>query len=286
MKNIINWLRKVEHLAGEMYLQAASIYANDTKLKRFLERTAEDEAWHYHVMGSAAVFLASEPDFVSAITVDAETGNTIIKKISEITNGLEQKTLQRDELIEKIVDLELSEWNDIFLYAINFLKDKTSEFKYPVARIQAHIKGIEHYLETVEGRPNALQKIKELPPIWIEDILIVDDEEIISDLIKSLLNRSGNIDIANNGREALMMIEEKYYKLIISDIDMPKMDGLTFYRKAVKKFPELNKRFLFMTGDLSPDRKAFFEERQVKYLTKPMGISVLREVAGKILLSK
>lgn len=105
MKNIIKWLREIEHLAGEMYLQAASIYKTDANLKRFLERTAEDEAWHYHVMGSAAALLASEPNSIPAISVDKETGDKIVKLISDIRIGLEQKTLQRDELIEKIVAL-------------------------------------------------------------------------------------------------------------------------------------------------------------------------------------
>ena len=92
--------------------------------------------------------------------------------------------------------------------------------------MQAHVKEIENYLENTEGRPQALQKLKELPPIWIENILIVDDEELITDLVKAILYKSGSIDVAHNGQEALMMMGEKYYKLILTDIDMPRMDGI------------------------------------------------------------
>ena len=286
MKEIIKWLREVEHRASEMYLKAASIYANDVSLNKFLEHNAEDEAWHYHVMGSAVLFLDSEPDFVPAINIDKGIGDKINKQISEITIGLDKKNLSRDELIYKIVELELSEWNDIFFYVVNFLKNKSSEFKYPAARIQTHVKEIEYYLGTVENRPEILRKIKELPPVWIENILIVDDEEVISELIKQLLNRAGNIDIAHNGQEALNLMEKKYYKLIISDIDMPIMDGLTFYKEAEKKYPASSNKFLFMTGDLSSERQIFFNEKQVKYLAKPMEISVLRETAAKIIISK
>jgi len=74
MKKIIKWLREIEHLAGEMYQQAISIYSDDVFLK-FLEHNAEDEAWHYHVMGSAALFGDSEPDFTPAISIDQETKN-------------------------------------------------------------------------------------------------------------------------------------------------------------------------------------------------------------------
>jgi|WetSurMetagenome_2_1015567.scaffolds.fasta_scaffold171422_2 hypothetical protein len=60
MKDIINWLREIEHLANQVYLQAAAIYENDVKLKKFLDRTDEDEAWRYHVMGSAAEYMSSK----------------------------------------------------------------------------------------------------------------------------------------------------------------------------------------------------------------------------------
>lgn len=286
MKDIIKWLREIEHLANDAYSQAAMFYSNDINFKRFLEHTAEDEAWHYHVMGSAAEYLLTEPPITPAISIDEKTSNKITNYFSEMKNSIDKKTISKTELIEKIVEVELSEWNDIFLYIVNFLKDKTSEFKYPAARMQAHIKEIEYYLETIEGRPQELQKIKELPPIWIENILIVDDEEMISQLIKALLNRSGNIDIADNGYDALKLMETKYYKLIISDLDMPRMDGLTFYKEAVEKYPLASKRFLFMTGDLSAQRQTFFNEEQVKYLAKPINISQLREDAAKIIISE
>ena len=107
---------------------------------------------------------------------------------------------------------------------------------------------------------------------------------MITNLIKSLLNREGNIDVANNGEEALNYLEKKFYKLVITDVDMPKMDGLSFYKKSVAKFPTLKKRFLFMSGDLPSERKAFFDENQLKYLLKPMEIKVLRKVCSEIIL--
>lgn len=285
MKKLIKWLEEIEYLACEMYQKAAFIYSSDDDLKKFLEHNAQEEAWHYHIMKNAALFLSSKPDFVSAICVDNEINGKIFGQISAITHGLESKTLNRTELINKVVELELSEWNDVFLYAVNFLKDQSSQFKYPAASIQAHVKEIEQFLFSMEASAQTIQKIIELPSIWTENILIVDDEKMIADLIKSLLNRSGNIDIAHNGQDALRLMESKYYKLIISDIDMPVMDGISFFKEAVEKYPTLNSRFLFITGDISPKRKDFFDQNQMKYLKKPMDISVLREVAAKIILS-
>lgn len=286
IKGIVKWLKEIEHMAGDLYLQAASIYADDPTFKNFLEHLAEDEAWHYHLMENAAVLLTSEPDLIPVISIDEETNEKIVKQLTDIKDGLEEKSLSKNELLEKIVELELSEWNDIFLYVVTFLTEKTTEFNCPAARIQAHVKKIEYYLETIENLPNVLQKIRKLTPIWVENILIVDDEQMITNLLNSLLYREGNIEIAHNGQEALKMVEERYYKLIISDIDMPIMDGITFYQEVVTKFPASSSRFIFITGDITPEKQAFFNENQVKYLSKPMEIKVLREEASKTILSK
>jgi len=285
MKKLIRWLREVEHLANEIYSQAATVYADDPQFKEFFEQNAEDEAWHYHVMGSAAEYFSSTPAPVPAISVDKETSDRIMQYFSDIKERLDKKTIPKEELIEKIVEAELSEWNDIFFYVVNILKEKTNEFIYPAARIQAHIKKIVRFLEKIDNNSNILKKLRALPPVWTENILIVDDEEMITTLIKSLLNREGNIDVANNGEEALNYIEKKFYKLVISDINMPKMDGVSLYKKSVSKFPTLKKRFLFLSGGLFPEIEAFLDENHLKYLSKPVQIKVLREIASEIILS-
>ena len=286
MKELIRWLREIEHLANEIYLLAAAVYADDSQFRAFLEHNAEDEAWHYHVMGSAAEYFSSTPAPVPAVSMDKETSDDILKFFSGIREGLEKNTISKEEFIEKMAQAELSEWNDIFLYVVNILKEKTREFNYPAARIQAHIKRIVKFIEKKDDFSGTLKKLMALPPVWTENILIVDEEEMITTLIKSLLNREGNIDIAKNGEEALNYLEKKFYKLILSDIDMPVMDGITFFKKAIAKFPSLHKRFLFMSGDISPERKDFFNENHVKYLSKPMEIKLLREIASEIILSE
>jgi CheY-like chemotaxis protein len=284
MNDVVNWLRRIEHLANEIYLQAASYYAADPKLKNFLEHISEDEAWHYHVMGSAAEYLSLDPIIEAAISVDNETSNKIIQYFSDIKSGLEYKTISRDDFIEKIVTTELSEWNDIFLYVVSTLKELTPEFKYPAAKMQSHINEIKYFLEKVENHPETLQKIIALPSVWVENILIVDDSEMITTLYKALLNRDGNIDVANNGEEALAHMQEKYYKLVISDIDMPIMNGISFYKEAIARFPTLDNKFLFISGEISSERQSFFKKVKVPCLLKPVPINKLREESLKILI--
>ena len=285
MKEIVKWLREVEHLANEVYLQAAAAHALNVSFSNFLNKIAEEEAWHYHVMGSAAQLLEDEPDLITAISIDQETSNRILKYFYELRDGLNNNTLSEKGIIEKIIEAELSEWNDIFLYVVNSLKEKTREFNYPAAQFQSHLKGIYLFLDTLKDKSQIFEKISTLPPVWVEQILIVDDDPMIAHIIKSLLNREGDIDIATNGKEAFEMIGKKYYKLIISDINMPIMDGIAFYEEASKIFPNIYNRFLFISGNMSPSKQDYFRNQKIQFLAKPMPIKDLKERAYQILLA-
>jgi CheY-like chemotaxis protein len=286
MQDLIKYLLKVEQLAHDVYSKAAVFFADDPQLSEFLAHTAEDEAWHSRVLENGVDYFSSHPPTSSTFVIDAGALDKIIEFLSKMNEGMAQKTITRRELVEQIVEVELSEWNDIFLYVVNTLKEKTSDFKYPAARIQAHVKAIEHFIVNVEKRPEFLERLSALPAIWVENILIVDDERSICELTKALLNRDGNIDIALNGQEALSLIKNKYYKLIISDIDMPIMNGLTLYEMAIAQYPEIRRRFLFISGNISSERDLFFRQNRLPFIQKPFTIETMREESTKILLAK
>lgn len=60
-----------------------------------------------------------------------------------------------------------------------------------------------------------------------KNILVVDDDKDIRELIAVYLKAEDfYVDKACNGEEALKMMEENHYDLVLLDIMMPKMDGL------------------------------------------------------------
>jgi CheY-like chemotaxis protein len=78
-------------------------------------------------------------------------------------------------------------------------------------------------------------------------VLVVDDEDLILETILEMLQIRGiECDGTTNGHEALDFIKKNNYKLIISDVSMPKMSGPEFFRR-VKEMG--NKSiFIFLTG--------------------------------------
>ncbi|TNE50920.1 MAG: sigma-54-dependent Fis family transcriptional regulator [Deltaproteobacteria bacterium] len=71
-------------------------------------------------------------------------------------------------------------------------------------------------------------------------ILVVDDEEGIRSFIAEVLEMEGyQVATAADGQEALMLLEEQVYTLLLTDLRMPEMDGMTLVRRAKSLQPEL-----------------------------------------------
>lgn len=112
-------------------------------------------------------------------------------------------------------------------------------------------------------------------------ILVVDDEEVIRNFYRdSLIMRGYAVDSAKDGLEALGALWDSVYDLVITDIDMPRLNGLGFYENALASFPYLKDRFLFITG--SPPAGADKLYRSERVILKPFKIEELFEVTESI----
>lgn len=107
-------------------------------------------------------------------------------------------------------------------------------------------------------------------------VLIVDDNHNIAETIADYLELEGmTIDCAYHGEAALNLVKENHYDVIIMDIMMPKLDGIS----AVKKLREeqfCNTPILFLTAkDQLEDKIAAFKAGGDDYLLKPFAMEEL-----------
>ena len=118
-------------------------------------------------------------------------------------------------------------------------------------------------------------------------VLVVDDEPTIVELLNEILEELGHrVDTAANGEEACDKVSAGHYDLVITDVRMPRMDGMEFYRRALSMRPELRNRVIFITGDLMDAKIGqFLADHQARIIPKPLEISEVAEIVQEILAS-
>jgi two-component system chemotaxis response regulator CheY len=111
-------------------------------------------------------------------------------------------------------------------------------------------------------------------------ILVVDDASLVRRFYREALERAGfEVDEALNGVEALEKVLETVYDLMVIDVNMPQMDGITFLRvlrrqtTAVSSLPAL----VVSTEAAAQDAAAARAAGANFYLVKPVGQEQLVE---------
>lgn len=114
-------------------------------------------------------------------------------------------------------------------------------------------------------------------------ILIVEDEENTRQALARLLVREGFlVDSVSNGCEALSYLRRQSVNLIVTDMKMPQMDGMTFLRELNKNFPRSNVIMITAYGGV----ESYLEAMNLgafEYINKPVQIEELKIIMRKIL---
>ncbi len=116
-------------------------------------------------------------------------------------------------------------------------------------------------------------------------ILAVDDQLTIRELISVILQGRGHsITTAEDGLTALEKVRNEHFDLVITDINMPKMDGYAFVAK-VRQIPEYKYiPILMLTTESREDRKANAKMVGASgWLTKPFDSQRLSGAVTKLL---
>ncbi|MBW2184781.1 MAG: PAS domain S-box protein, partial [Deltaproteobacteria bacterium] len=78
-------------------------------------------------------------------------------------------------------------------------------------------------------------------------VLVVDDDLNLRETLKEMLSHFGyECKIAANGREALNLLQEEHFPIVLSDVRMPEMDGIELLKKTKKNYPEID--VIIITG--------------------------------------
>ncbi|MFW5892595.1 MAG: ATP-binding protein [Bacteroidota bacterium] len=131
-------------------------------------------------------------------------------------------------------------------------------------------------LSTMNGHAkNANRKLRIL---YVEDKMI--NQKVVGLLIESM---GHEVKVANDGKQALDMFTPKLFDLILMDIQMPVMDGITATQKLKKKYPpeDLPPIVGLSANAFEGDREKYLQTGLDEYLTKPFDSEEFEKVLVK-----
>jgi PAS domain S-box-containing protein len=118
-------------------------------------------------------------------------------------------------------------------------------------------------------------------------VLIAEDNLINQKLSKRLLEKQGwQVTVANNGKEAVELVEKLGFDLVLMDIQMPEMDGLEATRLIREREKETGKHIpiIALTAHaFDEDRRKCLEVGMDDYTSKPIRIQELFKIIERLL---
>jgi two-component system, cell cycle response regulator CpdR len=99
-------------------------------------------------------------------------------------------------------------------------------------------------------------------------ILLAEDDRVMREYLTRALERSGYaVSAVDRGTDALPLLEDEEFDLLLTDIVMPEMDGIELAQRAAELAP--NMRVMFITGFAAVTLKAGKQMPQARVLSKP-----------------
>lgn len=104
--------------------------------------------------------------------------------------------------------------------------------------------------------------------------MVVDDEPDNVDVARRLLEKSGaNVITAENGIQALELLQQVHPQFILCDLSMPEMDGWAFIKSLNHNRATMDTPVIALTAHaMVGDRMRAFEAGFVNYITKPLSV--------------
>lgn len=114
-------------------------------------------------------------------------------------------------------------------------------------------------------------------------VLIVDDEEAVRQALVRLFRRQYDVEAAASGDEALQLLNQEEFDLIISDMRMPGMSGADLLKNCYQKWPEMIRILLTGFSDLESAISAVNDGKIYRYVAKPWDNDELKGLVAEAL---
>jgi len=265
--------------------------------KLFMQTDQIAEKMDVPTKGTPMVLVADDDDRIRSLLLDtlAALGyHTLGAK-----NGEEALTLLETEKLDLVItDVRMPKMNGLSL--LKNIKTRNpllpvliiTGYNFTYTKDQAMESGADGFL----AKPFRIGKIEELmrktlgikttardKPYRLKKILVVDDDDQLRNMLMEVLSSLDYFPIGvEDGEEALNQLQIQDFDLVVSDIRMPKMDGLTLLKGIKQMAPDLPVVMITGFPSACPVQKAM-QEGADGYLAKPFRIEKIDELMRDLL---
>ncbi|HEY7867852.1 MAG TPA: response regulator [Methylomirabilota bacterium] len=118
-------------------------------------------------------------------------------------------------------------------------------------------------------------------------ILVVDPEAAVRQTVIDVLSLDEHeVDGAGDAESALLLLDQRRYDLVISDLHMPGLDGPALYGALASRFGDTPPRVMFLTsGTFEPHYGSFLANMRTPALTKPLKTGRMLDLVRRVLES-
>jgi CheY-like chemotaxis protein len=110
-------------------------------------------------------------------------------------------------------------------------------------------------------------------------VLVVDDDSLVRVVIAQSLAEGCRVTAVASAREALERVRAEPFEVVLCDLMMPDMTGMSFHEELSTLNPALAERIVFMTGGaFAPEAREFLRRVPVRCIEKPFSADALAEV--------
>ncbi len=212
------------------------------------------------------------------------SGAQTAKRINEIYKQNDMKSepivvmvtaYSKDELLEELRDHDLHPENIL-------MKPVTASTLYDTLIVEKQ-KSTNPNISSEESIYKYDEKLKSIKGV---NILLVEDNQINQEVAKVYLDKMHvNVTIANNGLEALNLVKNKSYDLVLMELQMPVMDGLEATKEIKKLEDKKNIPIVAMTAAaMEQDKENSKAAGMVAHITKPIDFKELKETLLKFIV--
>jgi DNA-binding NtrC family response regulator len=119
-----------------------------------------------------------------------------------------------------------------------------------------------------------------------EKVLLVDDEEeFVETLAERMRTRGMEVSTTNSGADALELVEDESFDVVVLDLKMPGIDGLEALKRIKQRRPDI--QVVLLTGYATVEKGVeAIKEGALEFLEKPVDIASLTEAIHKAKATK